>query len=467
MRFGQDEYSRSWVSNSTIRISQCQSQRVVVFFSSNEDPTMKNLSTPDEHQFAAFVGIDWADQAHEVAIAGSSESSQPPQHFELAQTPEAISAWATQLRQEFGGRKIAVCLEQSKGALVYALMKYDHLVLFPVNPTQLKRFRDAIYPSVCKTDPIDAALILEFLQKHRSCLRPWNPDDQTTRLLGQLVADRRSFVDDRTRLMLQLKQCLKEYFPLALEVLGTLDKLVACEFLLRWGCFADLKKATAKEVETLYRNLGSNRADVIKRRLAAIAAAEPLTEDAAIIEASMMKAQTLAKQLLTMRDSIISYDSKIKSLMASHPDAKIFRSFPAAGDAMAPRLLTAFGTNRERFQSASEFQSLTGVAPVTIRSGKSKIVKRRWACNKFLLQSLHEYARLSIGQSVWAKAFYDMKRAQGVKHHTAIRNLAYKWARILFVCWKNRTLYNEMNYIAQLIKRESPIIKYMAQTPEK
>jgi hypothetical protein len=81
----------------------------------------------------------------------------------------------------------------------------------------------------------------------------------------------------------------------------------------------------------------------------------------------------------------------------------------------------------------------------------------RWACPRFLRQTFHEFARLSIGQSTWARAFYNQQRKRGHSHHQAIRTLAYRWIRILYACWKNRTPYDEAKYFQQLKRRGSPI----------
>jgi hypothetical protein len=83
-----------------------------------------------EPEWAAYVAIDWADQKHywKLVPAGSQQQEQG----ELQNTPEAVETWAAGLQQRFGGRPIAVCLEQARGALVYMLTKYVHLVLFPV-----------------------------------------------------------------------------------------------------------------------------------------------------------------------------------------------------------------------------------------------------------------------------------------------------------------------------------------------
>lgn len=67
--------------------------------------------------YAAFIGIDWADQQHAVCILTDSTASRQT----LVQTPEAIAAWVAELQQQFGERPVAVALEQKRGALVQQL----------------------------------------------------------------------------------------------------------------------------------------------------------------------------------------------------------------------------------------------------------------------------------------------------------------------------------------------------------
>ncbi len=81
----------------------------------------------EEPSFAAFVGIDWADQKHDICLMeAGSQNSEPGV---LNHKPEELAKWVAQLRDRFGGRPVAICLEQSRGPLVYALMKYEFLVL--------------------------------------------------------------------------------------------------------------------------------------------------------------------------------------------------------------------------------------------------------------------------------------------------------------------------------------------------
>src|SRR4029453_14951387 len=116
------------------------------------------MTPPSHDTFAAFIGIDWADAKHDGCLqpAGSAQR----ECFQLEHTPEAIDAWVTKPRPRFPGHLVAVCLERTKGPLVFALRTYDFLILFPLNPLTLARYREAFTPSRATDDPTDAALQL-------------------------------------------------------------------------------------------------------------------------------------------------------------------------------------------------------------------------------------------------------------------------------------------------------------------
>jgi transposase len=406
---------------------------------------------------AASIGLDWADAHHDVSLQESG--SDTVERRRIAHTPEALKEWVAELRHRFGGRPVGLCVELSRGPLIHALLEYEFLVLFPVNPLSLKRFRDTFATSGAKDDPTDADLLLELLTKHRDRLRAWTPDDPKTRALGRLVQARRKTVDLRTRLTQQLRAELKGYFPQALDWTGKLTNQLACDFLLRWPTLHSVQRARPETVRKFYYGHNCRRGDLIAKRLQEIRAAVPLTTDPAIVETSVLTVQMLARQIRLLGPSIARFEEEIDKLLADHPDAELFSSLPGAGPALAPRLLVAFGSNRERFDDAIEVQQYSGIAPVTERSGKKTWVHWRWAAPTFLRQSFHEFAGFSILYSAWARAFYDLQRERGKGHHAALRALAFKWIRILFRCWKDRTPYDEARYLRALRERGSPLIE--------
>jgi len=416
----------------------------------------------DNVEIAAFVGLDWADEKHAITLqeAGSDKRHRST----LEHTPEALQSWIQSLRDRFGGRPVAIAVEQKRGALIYALMHVDFLHLYPVNPVTVAKMREAFYPSGAKDDPRDADLLLDILMSHRRHLRVWTPDDALTRSIQLLTEDRRHVVDERTALTNQLTAALKTYFPQALDWFADLHTARACAFLQRWPSLQQLKQATPSSIRKFYRAQGYRGDDKLQQLLANIKKAQPLTQDSAVLLSCSMKVDILVKQIPLLTDAIESYDRKIAALFDQHDDSTLFGSFPGAGPALAPRLLAAFGANRDRFQFASEMQELSGIAPVTEKSGDGIWIHWRLACSKFLRQTFHEFAGCSITQSDWARACYDELRKRGKSHHAALRALAFKWIRIMFRCWKDRKPYDETLYCKSLKTRRSPLADALPTT---
>lgn len=413
----------------------------------------------DKKDFAAFVGIDWGDQQHAVCVHANGQSFATV----LEHSADEIDAWASDLRKRYDGQPIAVCLEQSRGALVYALLKYEFLVLFPVNPKQLASYRDAFVPCGPKDDPTDAELLCLFVEQHHQRLRAWKPDDESTRTLRQLAEDRRHWVNQRTALKNRLRQRLKEYFPLVLQFASSnLSTDWFLRLLKKFPTHHELRRANPRTLLKLLPKRSRVADDEHEdTRITLIRSSQPLVTDRPVIATHRLEVIHLVTLILQLNTTVDEYDREIERTMEQHCDATLFQSFPAAGPAMAPRLAVAFGTDRERFQSAVELQQLSGIAPVLKRSGKSCKVQRRIARPRFLHQTFHEYADHSRKKSAWANAYYKMLKARGMRHHCALRSLAYKWQRIMFHCWKTRTPYDECKYMQQLQQRQSPLLNYL------
>jgi transposase len=341
--------------------------------------------------------------------------------------------------------------------LIYALLHVDFLHLYPVNPQTLAKFRQAFYPSGAKDDPVDADLLLEILMKHRPHLRVWVPDDVLTRSIQLLVEGRRRLIDERTALTNQLTAALKMYFPQALDWFGDLHTARACAFLQRWPSLQDLKRATPSSIRKFYKAQGYRGDEKREQLITNIQQAQPLTQDGAVLLSSSMMVHALVTQIPSLTESIERFDQQIASLFDQHDDSTLFGSFPGAGSALAPRLLAAFGSNRDRFEFAAEIQQLSGIAPVTEKSGTGIWIHWRLACSKFLRQTFHEFAAQSISRSDWAGVYYRHQRQRGKSHHAALRTLAFKWIRIMFRCWKTRTPYDETVYCNSLKLRRSPL----------
>lgn len=407
--------------------------------------------------FKATIGLDWADQKHDLWIQPAD--NQKYEHKILQQTPEALHSWVAQMRQQFQNGPIAIAVETSRGPIISALMAYDFIVLFPINPKALKDYRAAFAVSGAKDDRTDAQLLEEFVRLHQDKLRALHPDDELTRKIARLSENRRNLVDQRTALVNQLHDLLKTYYPLAQTLLGSeMTAPMAADFLARWPELATLQATKPQTIrEFLYKH-NSRSEKRIQARLEAIKNAQPLTTDRALIEPASALVLALTGMLKALHKSIAQFDQAIEHAMDKHPDAPIFRSLPGAGPALAPRLLVAFGTQRDRFDSAEDVAQLYGIAPVVVQSGNSRTVHMRHRCPKFGRQTFHENACCAAKSEPWARSYYLHQRQRHEdKYHQACRALAYKLIRIYFACWKNRTKYDCQIYLNALSKNASPL----------
>jgi hypothetical protein len=221
-------------------------------------------SIQPEPEFAAFIGIDWADQKHIWCLqtAGSAKR----ETGELEHTPEAIESWVAHLYQRFAQRPIAVAVEQSRGALVFMLSKYEPLHLFPVPPQMACSMRQALYPSGAKDDPREADLLLDLLLQHRNKLRRLSPDREATRRVQNLVEERRKLVDEKTAQINRLTDHLKVYFPQMLEWFGRLDSDVVCALLERWPALEELQKTQPASLRAFFRKHRCRDREQIEQR---------------------------------------------------------------------------------------------------------------------------------------------------------------------------------------------------------
>jgi transposase len=415
-------------------------------------------------EFAATIGLDWADKKHDLWIQPGDGGK--PEHRVIDQTPEALHQWVAHLRARFPKGLIAVAVETSRGAVISALSAYDFIILFPINPAMLCSYRQAFCISGAKDDRTDAMLLEEYVRLHRINLEPLEPDTELTRKLARLVENRRDLVDERTRLVNRIHSLVKTYYPLIETLFEDLTLPLVANFLLKWPDLASLKEARTDALRKFFYGHNSRSDKIMEERLQAIQKAQALTQDPAIMEPAALQTQALAGMLQVLHQSIDQTETLIKQTTDAHPDAALFRSFPGAGPALAPRLLVAFGTNRDRFDSAQEVQQLYGIAPVTKQSGQSKTIHMRYRCPKFARQTFHENASHAVRQEGWAKTLYDQQRADKKGHHAAVRSVAFKLMRIYFRCWKDKKCYDANLYQEALKNHGSRLASAMQKTAE-
>lgn len=408
--------------------------------------------------FVTLIGIDWADTKHD--ICEHPTHSDKYNYSVIKNKPEALHNWAMSLKIRYPNQQIAIACELKKGPLIYALSKYSHLTLFTINPSTVAKYRKAFTPSGAKDDPSDAFTQVEILTLHMHKLSVIEPESESVRSLTQLVEYRRNLVQDGVNLSNKLTAALKNYYPQALEWFKEKDTIIFCDFIRKWPSLVQVKKARKQTLIDFFNQHNSHYADINEARVTSIKNAMPLTEDQGVIVPNQLLVEVLVMQLKVLLEGIERLNKTIKTSYKAQKDKVIFDSFPGAGPQLAPRLLVAFGSDRDRYNDAADLQKYAGIAPVIESSGKKMWTHWRYSCPTFLRQTFVECAGFSIRYSFWAKAYYEQQKSKGKPHNTIIRSLAFKWIRIMFRCWKNNTPYDESKYLEALKQRGSPLLKF-------
>jgi transposase len=336
-----------------------------------------------------------------------------------------------------------MAIETNRGPAVERLLDLG-LAVYPMNPKAAERYRDRKAPSGVKDDMLDAYAFADALRTDGRAWRALCVEDQGTQLLRLLCRDEIALIEQRTMLVLQLKQALREYYPAALEAFEDWTKAFTWEFVLQFSTPVALVKAGRRKQQNFLHKHRLYQPELAEKRLEIFGRADRFaSSSAAVTSAKSLLAETLARQLRTLEAQIQEYRRRIEKAFAEHPDGGLFASLPGGGKKLAPRLLGELGANRELFPSAQSLQCYAGTAPVTRQSGKRCVARIRHMCNKVLRTTVHLWADESRHKCAWAQAYYQHKKGEGKSHAQALRCLGQRWLKILWKMWQDRKPYDE------------------------
>ena len=300
-------------------------------------------------------------------------------------------------------------LEQGRGPLIHMLMFRDDVHLYPVNPKQFVRYRESFSNAGVKSDLTDARLLAQMLSERIKQLIEWRPDDDATRSLDELCRTRRKLVDIRTKTIQKLTALLKDCFPQALSLPGiTAFSTLWIALMRRWPAWQAMKSADRRTIRSVCNENNFRNDTKQKTLIDSIRSSTKACRDDAVIQAGTVMIEMLVEELRVLQKAIAETAAAIEEVMDQHGDADLFRNLPGAGEAQAPRLQAAFGSQRDRFKSADDLAGWCGIAPVTKQSGTSKVATMRHACSKYLKQTFHEFANSARKWCPWSKAYHDM-----------------------------------------------------------
>lgn len=406
-----------------------------------------------------FGGFDWASQKHDVAVVDDQGKLVLEFCFE-----DNAQGWAT-LKQKLAqiGGPMAMAIETSRGPEVERLLALG-LAVYPMNPKAAERYRDRKAPSGVKSDTLDAFCFADALRTDGRAWRQLRAEDQATQLLRLLCRDEIALIEQRTSLVLQLRQALREYYPAALEAFDDWTRVSAWEFILHFSTPQALVKAGRRKQQNFLHKQRLYQPERAAERLDIFARADAFASpSSAVTSAKSLLAVTLARQLKTLEAQIQEYRRQIEKAFGDHPDGGIFASLPGGGQKLAPRLLGELGAQREVFASAQALQCYAGTAPVTRQSGKKRLTGFRQMCNKLLRATVHLWADESRQKCAWAEAYYQQKKAQGKSHAQALRCLGQRWLKILWKMWQDHTPYDEAMHTRNQTRHGSWVIALLPQ----
>jgi transposase len=385
---------------------------------------------------APTAGIDWASEAHEVCV---SEEGRANERFSVTHDERGISALAGKLA------KLGVCrvaIERPDGILVERLLAAG-LEVLAIHPNQVKAARARFAVAHGKSDRFDAYVLAELARTDAHRFRALVPDREETKALRVLTRSREDLVGVRVELANQLRAQLAAFWPGAL-IFAAVDGPISLAFIERYPSPADAKALGSGRMAAFLRREGySGRTDPAEL-VARMRTAAQGTAGKAECEARRAVVLGLVKALGPIVAEIAALDAQIRSALAAHPDAAIFRPlFRDRRTVICPAALIAeLGDCRGRYPTEAAMAADAGMSPVALESGKLRVATFRRACDKRLRSAVATLADSTRHWHPWAREVYRRARARGQDHPHAIRTLGRAWIRVLWRCWQNREPYD-------------------------
>ena len=396
-----------------------------------------------------FAGIDWGSQKHRVWLADGEGRKLGSRDFD--HDGSGLAAMAEWILELAGARpdQVHIAIEVPHGPVVESLMGRG-FNLHAINPKQLDRFRDRFSPAGAKDDSRDSEVLASALRTDPHGLRPLAPLDPAVIELREHSRIAEDLTRERTRLANRLREQLWRYYPQMLELA---DDLAAPWLLELWRLAPTPRAARRLREETVARLLKRHRI----RRLDAAGVLERLRQReidvaAGTAEAAGVHIKALAPRLALVNRQLAQAHRQLDRLTAElaegapgqpaeQRDATILASLPGIGRIVLATLLAeAFDPLRRRDYHA--LRTLCGVAPVTKRSGKSKIVIRRLAAHVRLANAVYHWARTAVQHDPVSRAKYAALRARGHGHARALRSVADRLLAVACAMLETQTFFD-------------------------
>ena len=408
-------------------------------------------------QLRWFVGLDWAKDQHRARVL-DAEGKYVAER-DVTHGGAGLSELCAWLIETTGAApaEIAVAIETPRGPVVETLLERGFAV-YAINPKQVDRFRDRFTMAGAKDDSRDAHVLAASLRTDRQAFRRLSLDDPLIVELREWVRIQDELKQERTRLANRLRDQLWRYYPQAADLT---DDVAADWFLELWQQLPTPAKAARATEKSVARTLQKYR---IRRLDAAQALSilrqQPLQVAAGTVEAATAHIRTMAVRLRLINQQIKEAEQRLDQLCAAieasapgqiceQHDMAILRSFPGLGRINIAVLLAEACQPLQR-RDYQVLRTLSGSAPVTRQSGKSRIVLRRHACNNRLRDAVYQWSRVAIQHDAISKRRYDELRRRGCKHARALRGVADRLLYVLCTLLERQTLFDPSHKPSQM-----------------
>jgi transposase len=406
------------------------------------------VADEEENVARIYVGIDWGSERHQVCVLDPRRRVLLERAFgHSGSALEELAQTLLRLGDNDAGC-IAVAIEVPRGAIVETLLDKD-IAVFSINPKQLDRFRDRHTVSGAKDDRRDALVLADSLRTDRAAFRRAQLGDPLLVQLRELTREQDELKAERIALGNRLREQLHRYFPQVLELDSVYDARWLWDLLEMAPTPELARKLSVAKLRSLLKQyrIRSLSAEQVKEGLAAPA----LHVAPGVAEATSRRVAHLIPRLRLTHEQKVQVERDIEHALeklaaptegkAEHRDALLLQSLPGLGTLVCATMLAEAWQPLQQRDYPS-LRSLSGVAPVTKRSGKQYAVEMRTGCNQRLRTAVHYWIDNAVKRDAHWKARYAALRASGHSHGRAIRGVGDRLLATLVAVLKANTPYD-------------------------
>lgn len=397
--------------------------------------------------YRLFVGIDWANEEHNVCVLDSQQMVVGRRLVRHSGAEiEQLGAWLAQLSA--GDHTcLAVAIEMPRGAVVDTLVERGFAV-YSLNPKQMDRFRDRHTVAGAKDDRRDAFVLADALRTDQHLFRRVRFDDPLVIRIRELCRAEEDIQHEQVRAENQVRDLLNRYYPQLLSLCpavnepwfwsliemvplpvqtgrlsrSKIEKLLSSHHIRRWAA-GDIQQALG--VAALPLSPGT-----------AEAASEHVLLLLPILRLFFQQRKELERRMEALLDEMSTEEK-----FGAYRDVVILRSLPGVGRIITATILAeASQLLAERDYYA--LRSYGGVAPITRQSGKYKSVSMRYGCNQRLRNAVYHWCRVSTQREPRSRLHYTELRAKGHSHGRALRGVADRLLSMLIAMLVSGTTYD-------------------------